>query len=275
MRGLVRTRRFCIIWACTAIAAVSFAEETALDRYVAKPDPTYSWKLARQTPGDDNTQYVIDLTSQTWRTKRTLIAPFGSTPSSSSSRKASLRIRRFCSSSVEATTENFRRPLTPRRSRSPARPAASLLNCAWSQSTPHLPSRPNASQRRRHHRLHLGPIPEDRRRNLARSPPNGQERCPRDGHRAGIPQDAEGGGSISMVSSSRVDRNGVGQLGVPQLLTKESSRRSDRHRRSQRSQVDGPSCRGLWLLRECRRRLHEAQHHAANRSRTASRPLRH
>lgn len=75
MRGLVRTRRFCIIWACTAIAAVSFAEETALDRYVAKPDPTYSWKLARQTPGDDNTQYVIDLTSQTWRTEKDVNRP--------------------------------------------------------------------------------------------------------------------------------------------------------------------------------------------------------
>jgi PhoPQ-activated pathogenicity-related protein len=43
------------------------AGETALDRYVAKPDPTYAWKLVHQTPGNPVTQYVLDLKSQTWR----------------------------------------------------------------------------------------------------------------------------------------------------------------------------------------------------------------
>lgn len=44
------------------------AGETALDRYVGKPDATYAWKVVRVTSGNPATQYVIDLKSQTWRT---------------------------------------------------------------------------------------------------------------------------------------------------------------------------------------------------------------
>ncbi len=44
------------------------AGETALDRYVAKPDPTYSWKVVRTVEGNPLTQYIVDLKSQTWRT---------------------------------------------------------------------------------------------------------------------------------------------------------------------------------------------------------------
>lgn len=43
------------------------AQETALDRYVAKPDPSYSWKLINTIAGEGYKGYVIDLTSQTWR----------------------------------------------------------------------------------------------------------------------------------------------------------------------------------------------------------------
>lgn len=43
------------------------AGETALDRYVAKPDPTYSWKVVRTVEGNPLTQFVVDLKSQTWR----------------------------------------------------------------------------------------------------------------------------------------------------------------------------------------------------------------
>jgi PhoPQ-activated pathogenicity-related protein len=42
--------------------------ETALDRYVAAPDKSYSWSIAATTPGDAYTMYAIDLKSQTWRT---------------------------------------------------------------------------------------------------------------------------------------------------------------------------------------------------------------
>jgi PhoPQ-activated pathogenicity-related protein len=46
------------------------ADETALDRYVHKPDSTYSWKIVNEVAGDELTQYVVDLKSQTWRTER-------------------------------------------------------------------------------------------------------------------------------------------------------------------------------------------------------------
>jgi PhoPQ-activated pathogenicity-related protein len=44
------------------------AAETALDRYVNKPDPTYKFELVKTIPGQGYTAYVIDMTSQTWRT---------------------------------------------------------------------------------------------------------------------------------------------------------------------------------------------------------------
>ena len=42
-------------------------KETALDRYIAKPDPSYSWKLVNTIAGEGYKGYVIDLASQTWR----------------------------------------------------------------------------------------------------------------------------------------------------------------------------------------------------------------
>lgn len=59
------------LWLAVAIACLCkppvLAEETALDRYVKKPDPTYAWKIARTIPGKGATQFVVELTSQTWR----------------------------------------------------------------------------------------------------------------------------------------------------------------------------------------------------------------
>jgi PhoPQ-activated pathogenicity-related protein len=51
------------------------AEETALDRYVARPDPTYAWKVVGTTTGDGLTQYVVDLKSQTWRSEKDVDRP--------------------------------------------------------------------------------------------------------------------------------------------------------------------------------------------------------
>jgi PhoPQ-activated pathogenicity-related protein len=42
--------------------------KTALDDYIAKPDPTYSWNLVKTIPGDGYTTFVVDLKSQSWRT---------------------------------------------------------------------------------------------------------------------------------------------------------------------------------------------------------------
>jgi PhoPQ-activated pathogenicity-related protein len=48
----------------------SIAAETALDRYVRKPDPTYSWKVVETVKGDGVTQYIVDLKSQSWRSEK-------------------------------------------------------------------------------------------------------------------------------------------------------------------------------------------------------------
>jgi len=41
---------------------------TALDRYVAAPDPHYAYALSNTIPGNGQTTYVLDLTSQAWLT---------------------------------------------------------------------------------------------------------------------------------------------------------------------------------------------------------------
>jgi PhoPQ-activated pathogenicity-related protein len=44
-------------------------EKTALDAYVAKPDPSYRWTLLNTYKGDGQTTYVLEMTSQTWRSE--------------------------------------------------------------------------------------------------------------------------------------------------------------------------------------------------------------
>jgi PhoPQ-activated pathogenicity-related protein len=82
-RGLIRGA----VVACAAMTLLfvsqpAFADdaplrtsETALDRYVAKPDPTYSYKLVRTIPGDGYTVAVIRMTSQTWLTPQEVDHP--------------------------------------------------------------------------------------------------------------------------------------------------------------------------------------------------------
>src|SRR5262245_53018345 len=74
------------------------AGETALDRYVAKSDPTYSWKVVRTVQGNPLTQYIVDLKSQTWRTAQEVDRPVWQhwlsivKPANPSSKLAFLRI---------------------------------------------------------------------------------------------------------------------------------------------------------------------------------------
>jgi len=49
------------------LAALALAEQTALDRYVAKPDPSFKWKLAGSIPCEGCTAQVLDMVSQNWR----------------------------------------------------------------------------------------------------------------------------------------------------------------------------------------------------------------
>lgn len=53
----------------------SCGDETALDRYIAAPDPTYQFKLLSATAGDGETAYVLEMTSQQWRTSEEVDRP--------------------------------------------------------------------------------------------------------------------------------------------------------------------------------------------------------
>src|SRR5262249_6901384 len=55
--------------------AARAAEQTALDRYVAWPDTNYSYKLANTVPGDGQTTFVLDMTSQAWLTTNEVNQP--------------------------------------------------------------------------------------------------------------------------------------------------------------------------------------------------------
>src|SRR5690349_12925756 len=63
-------RRGLLIFAFALIAwggSTARAQETALDRYIAKPDPSYAWKQMATMSGQGYKASVIELTSQTWR----------------------------------------------------------------------------------------------------------------------------------------------------------------------------------------------------------------
>ena len=65
--------------ATEAPAAYPYARETAkptaLDRYVAKPDPHYRWELVRTEKENGLSSYTINLTSQQWRTEMEVDRP--------------------------------------------------------------------------------------------------------------------------------------------------------------------------------------------------------
>jgi PhoPQ-activated pathogenicity-related protein len=52
-----------------APAASPGAAKTALDRYVEAPDPAYKYDLVATIPGRGYTAFVIEMTSQSWRSK--------------------------------------------------------------------------------------------------------------------------------------------------------------------------------------------------------------
>jgi PhoPQ-activated pathogenicity-related protein len=64
-------RRIAFTFLLTFLCATAvLAQQTALDRYIAKPDPAYQWKVLSSTHVDGEAGYqvtVLELTSQTWR----------------------------------------------------------------------------------------------------------------------------------------------------------------------------------------------------------------
>jgi PhoPQ-activated pathogenicity-related protein len=48
---------------------------TALDRYVATPDPNYSWKVLRELPAQAGSATLLEMTSQKWLTEKDVEQP--------------------------------------------------------------------------------------------------------------------------------------------------------------------------------------------------------
>src|SRR2546423_13982846 len=58
------------------VAGASAAQQnTALDRYVSAPDPAYRFELVKTIPASGYTAFVLDMTSQTWRTRAEVDRP--------------------------------------------------------------------------------------------------------------------------------------------------------------------------------------------------------
>ena len=57
------------------VAAAALAQDTALDRYVYQADPAYGWKLVSTIPGDGYRTFVLELTSQRWRSEKDVDHP--------------------------------------------------------------------------------------------------------------------------------------------------------------------------------------------------------
>ena len=49
--------------------------ETALDRYVAAPDPHFAWKVLRELPAEGATATLLEMTSQKWLTEKEVAEP--------------------------------------------------------------------------------------------------------------------------------------------------------------------------------------------------------
>jgi PhoPQ-activated pathogenicity-related protein len=79
LKAMLKRSRFLIsrlaaLAACALVLSGSrvaaSSSRTALDEYVAKPDPAFKFELVRTIPGDGYTVYVLEMVSQTWRNEK-------------------------------------------------------------------------------------------------------------------------------------------------------------------------------------------------------------
>jgi PhoPQ-activated pathogenicity-related protein len=70
------TKLFSLLLALGLAGAIAHgSERTALDEYVAKPDPNFAFKLVETIPGPGVTGFVLELTSQQWLTENEVDRP--------------------------------------------------------------------------------------------------------------------------------------------------------------------------------------------------------
>ncbi|MBW8041779.1 MAG: PhoPQ-activated pathogenicity [Planctomycetes bacterium] len=66
----MKSNRYFLVLAVLVFAAPQLVLATALDDYVKAPDASYKYNLAETIEGKGYTAYVIDMTSQSWRSKK-------------------------------------------------------------------------------------------------------------------------------------------------------------------------------------------------------------
>lgn len=64
-----------LIGLAIGVATQAPTKQTALDRYIAQPDSVYGWKLVNTIEGVGYRGYVLELTSQTWRSEKDVDRP--------------------------------------------------------------------------------------------------------------------------------------------------------------------------------------------------------
>ncbi len=65
----MKSRYYRTFLALLVLAAAQFASGTPLDDYVAKPDDSYTYSVVKTVSGLGYTAYILDMTSQSWRSK--------------------------------------------------------------------------------------------------------------------------------------------------------------------------------------------------------------
>jgi PhoPQ-activated pathogenicity-related protein len=72
---LLITMRTAFLCAAAAMLCLGADKQTALDRYIATPDPSYKYQLVNTVKSQGFTVYVLDMTSQTWRSSTEVDRP--------------------------------------------------------------------------------------------------------------------------------------------------------------------------------------------------------
>src|SRR5438128_4325864 len=76
MRNIRKNFLRTVVPAVSMLSAIpAIGEVTALDRYIAAPDPSYRYELIETIPGDGYAAHVLEMTSQRWRDEREVDRP--------------------------------------------------------------------------------------------------------------------------------------------------------------------------------------------------------
>ncbi len=68
-------RRAALLAGFALVLCAASAQETSLDRYVNQRDSVYAWSLVSTIPGDGYRAFVLELTSQRWRSEKDVDHP--------------------------------------------------------------------------------------------------------------------------------------------------------------------------------------------------------